>query len=108
MLTVKNLLSARSNRPVANQFHIVETSDTTGEVLRETFQSYRSMIATIDYENSVLYIGEDWDYSVTTGKYRNQFFDNMFGFRGLSDKKSLIEAIKEGKYGRYSVQLVAS
>lgn len=103
MLTVKNLLSARSNRPVSNQFHIVETFDTTGEVLRETFQSYESMIACIDYEHKTLVIGEDWDYSVTTGKYRNQFFNSVYGFRALSDKKELVAAMKNGAYHGYKI-----
>jgi len=60
------MTSNSSGRPVANQF---ELFDGLGN---RFFQSYRSMIAKIS--NS----GKDknyWDYSTTTGKYRNRFLN---------------------------------
>ena len=38
------------------------------------FQSYGSTIA-INYGGGKIELGSDWDYSTTTGKYRNQFLD---------------------------------
>lgn len=98
MLHVENLTSPRSGREVANQFRI------SGEG-KTVFQSYSSMIATIDYNHKAILIGEDWDYSVTTGKYRNQFF-NQEGFYALSTKAGLQNAIHEGKCDGYTVALV--
>lgn len=97
MLHVENLTSPRSGREVPNQFRI------TGEG-KTVFQSYASTIVTIDGNQRAIYIHEDWDYSVTTGKYRNQFFDEE-GFSGLASKAGLQNAIKEGKYNGYAVVL---
>lgn len=53
------------------------------------FQSYSSVIAKI--ENGKTYLDADkWDYSKTTGKYRNQFLGE--------DKKETERKIKEGIY----------
>lgn len=56
------------------------------------FQSYDSIIA-IEIRTSKgrkIYLGKDWDYSVTTGKYRNNF---------LGENKKETEAkIKSGEY----------
>ena len=54
-----------SGRDVPNQF-IITTYDKT------IFQSYNSVIA-VKYNDGSVILGEDWDYSATTGKYRNQF-----------------------------------
>lgn len=54
---------------VPNQFIIIYDG-------KEIFQSYESIIATKDYLSTGLKVTLDkryWDYSVTTGKYRNQF-----------------------------------
>jgi hypothetical protein len=37
------------------------------------FRSYRSNIAFVAYDGSAFLDERYWDYSVTTGKYRNQF-----------------------------------
>ena len=94
-MRVSNLVSPRSGREVANQFEI--SGD--GKLI---FQSYASTIAEIDYGKKTISIGSDWDYSMTTGKYRNQFFaDN--GFRGLSTKQGLEKAMAEGRYENFVV-----
>jgi hypothetical protein len=70
------------NGAVKNQF-LIETETAT------IFQSYETVIAKI--ENGKTYLDADkWDYSQTTGKYRNQF---------LGETKKETEAkIKSGEY----------
>jgi hypothetical protein len=74
---VENMTSPRSNRPVANQYIITGYSD-NGE-LYEIFQSYRTIIAVKYYgKNPRIVLDESyWDYSRTTGKYRNRFLGEM-------------------------------
>lgn len=67
-MRVQNMTSPRGNK-VPNQFTISE-GDTVW------FQSYGSVIAKKQGygDNEVITLDEHyWDYSVTTGKYRNQF-----------------------------------
>lgn len=99
-MKVQNMISRTSGRPVANQFII---SDNATE--RVTFQSYSSMIATIDYPNKRIEIGSDWDYSATTTKYRNQFFRRE-GFTDLASTKELTKAIYDGKFEDFTVEMV--
>ena len=63
-IKVEQMKSNRSGRPVANQFIII-TSD------GKYFQSYDSVIAFKDNEGNVTLDDYTWDYSRTTGKYRN-------------------------------------
>ena len=63
------MTSNSSGRPVANQF---ELFDGLGN---RFFQSYRSMIAKISNTGKVFLDKNYWDYSATTGKYRNQFLN---------------------------------
>lgn len=65
-MKVENFESDKGNR-VANQFII---HDDSGNVI---FQSYRSIIAVQDNSGNITLDEKYWDYSVTTGKYRNQF-----------------------------------
>lgn len=58
-------MTSSSGNKVANQFQII-TKDGV------YFQSYDSIIAFIPNEGKTR-LGKHWDYSVTTGKYRNQF-----------------------------------
>ena len=54
------------------------------------FYSYKSIIA-IKYDNGDVLLDSDyWDYSRTTGKYRNIFLDE--------DKKTTEKKIKKGEY----------
>ena len=82
-MKVQNM-TGRTGRPVANQFIITDTErnkETEHEWKTETFQSYDSIIAKIsygidDYNSTRMYVYLDstyWDYSRTTGKYRNEF-----------------------------------
>lgn len=63
-MKVVNMTSNNGNK-IANQF-IVYTDK------GRMFQSYNSNIAFVDNQGNVT-LGKNWDYSVTTGKYRNQF-----------------------------------
>ena len=63
-MKVENMTSARGNT-VPNQFIITDNGD-------EYFQSYKSIIA--KRSKGKIYLDDYyWDYSVTTGKYRNEF-----------------------------------
>ena len=81
-MRVRNM-TGRTGREVANQF-IIE-----GEHGGIYFQSYDTVIAC--RKDGKVYLDESsWDYSVTTGKYRNQF---------LRETRKETEAkIKSGEY----------
>jgi hypothetical protein len=89
-MKVQNMTSANGNK-VANQF-ILNGMDKHGYDVEE-FQSYSSIIVTKVYNplGVKIYLDENkWDYSTTTGKYRNLF---------LGEKKKETEAkIKSGAY----------
>ena len=73
-----------AGKKVANQFEVITDNG-------RFFQSYQSMIAFIPNDNSPIKLdAKYWDYSTTTGKYRNLF---------LGEKKAETEAkIKNGTY----------
>lgn len=75
---VTNMNSPRTGKPVANQFIIKDGPITV-------FQSYDSTIVTVDEYHFTMTIGHDWDYSITTGRYRNEFMR----YRGFDDMDSL-------------------
>lgn len=84
-MRVENMTSNSSGREVANQFIIFDEEGNT------FFQSYNSIIVKLDRKNNKIYLDEYyWDYSRTTGKYRNQFLGE--------NKKETEEKIKNGKY----------
>ena len=66
-MKVENMTSPQGNK-VANQFIIIDDDN------NEYFQSYRSIIA--KRSQGQIYLDEYyWDYSRTTGKYRNEFLN---------------------------------
>ena len=80
-MKIRNMYGG-SGREVPNQF-IVEDGNKT------VFQSYKSVIAV--RENGKVTLDEKyWDYSATTGKYRNQFLGEP--------KKETLAKIKSGEY----------
>lgn len=80
-MKVQNLTSANGNK-IANQFEIIYNN-------KRVFQSYNSIICVI--ENGIVTLDEYyWNYSKTTGKYRNIFLRET---RKKTEKK-----IKEGIY----------
>lgn len=81
-MKVRNMTSNNTGRGIPNQF-IIEADDGI------YFQSYNSIIA--KKHQCKIYLDEHyWNYSTTTGKYRNQF---------LGETKKETEAkIKSGEY----------
>lgn len=70
-MKVENMTSSKGNK-VANQFIIRDGHPDTTRV----FQSYDKVIVVMAWEMDGWHIELDknyWDYSKTTGKYRNQF-----------------------------------
>ena len=79
---VRNMRSDSSYNAVSNQF-IIEVGD------KLVFQSYDSIIAVKEH-GKVTLDKVYWDYSSTTGKYRNQFLGE-----GIAETR---KKIKEGIY----------
>lgn len=85
-MKVENMTSAQGNK-IANQF--IMTRETRGGT-ETTFQSYDSVIVRITPNGTVKLDKKYWDYSVTTGKYRNQFLGES--------KKETQAKIDSGEY----------
>ena len=93
-MKVENMTSSNGNK-IANQFIITEEGrGALGNFIRrETFQSYNSVIAikTVWEDRTDIELDRGtWDYSVTTGKYRNQFLGE-----GIAETRA---KIKSGEY----------
>ena len=91
-MKVENMTSAKGNK-IANQFIITDKKYYEKEdrwVTTETFQSYDSTIAIVFSTGVVLLDENTWDYSVTTGKYRNEFLGE-----GIAETRA---KIKSGEY----------
>ncbi len=78
--TIRSMVSSKGN-DIPNQFIIRGLGYTL-------FQSYTSPIALI--KDSVVYLFKDWDYSRTTGKYRNDFLGE--------NKAETFKKLKSGEY----------
>lgn len=96
-MTVENMISSKGNK-VANQFIIRDEENG-----KTTFQSYASEIITVDRKNKIITVFPDYDYSRTTGKYRNLFFENYCYFPELTTLKGLEYYIKLGAIGNYEI-----
>ena len=79
-IKVKQMTSDSSGNPVANQF-IIYTAE------GNYFQSYDSVIAFRDKNRKIILDSYCWDYSRTTGKYRNQFLGE-----GIVDTRAKIDS----------------
>ena len=82
-MKVENITSNNGNK-IANQFVITDDNG------NEFFQSYKSMIAKKTAINSIELDQKYWNYSNTTGKYRNIFLGET-----IKDTKA---KIKSGEY----------
>ena len=78
-MRVENMRSTRGNK-VANQFIINDKGVTY-------FQSYSSIIAKKSLQGKVYLDAYYWDYSTTTGKYRNDFLGE-----GIADTRKKIQS----------------
>jgi len=92
-MKVENMASASGN-PVANQFliHGAVINDHRDGLPTEgvMYQSYDSNIAFRTYGSKVYIDSKYWDYSATTGKYRNMFLGEK--------KQDTLAKIKSGEY----------
>ena len=79
---VRNMYG-RTGREVPNQF-IINTKQ------GKYFQSYKSIIAFIDNKDKVTLDEFYWDYSRTSGKYRNEFLGEYI--------EETRDKIKSGEY----------
>lgn len=93
-MKVTNMINSRG-RKVANQF-IIENDNVY------TFQSYNSVVAVVNFDNSTITLGNDWNYSTTTSRYRNAFFQAL-GLDEMSDTESVRKAINDGEIVGYTV-----
>lgn len=93
-MKVTNITNSRG-RKVPNQF-IIEN----GNVY--TFQSYNSVVAVVNFDNSTITLGSDWNYSTTTSRYRNKFFEGL-GLDELGNTESVRKAINDGEIVGYTV-----
>tara|TARA_R110002012_G_scaffold223200_2_gene395163 strand:- start:253 stop:516 length:264 start_codon:yes stop_codon:yes gene_type:complete len=84
-MKVYNMESPNGNK-VANQFEIYTDEG-------KYFQSYRSIIAFKDNKGQVFLDDYYWDYSKTTGKYRNIFLN-----------EGIVETRKKIKSGEYKLK----
>lgn len=83
-IKVTQMNSPKSGHPVANQF-LITTPDGV------YFQSYWSLIAFKPYGMNKIILDQDkWDYSRTTGKYRNAFLNE--------NTAETRKKIKQGEY----------
>lgn len=99
-MKVENMTSSNGNA-VPNQFIITgygKFRNEHGEQKRsliEIFQSYETVIAKIitkGWRQTVFLDKDKWDYSITTGKYRNQFL-----------RETIAETRKKSKSGEYKL-----
>jgi len=81
-MKVENMVSNKGNK-IANQFTIRDEAGIT-------FQSYNSIIAHVDTSGNVTLDVSYWDYSTTTGKYRNLFLGET--------RKETQKKIESGEY----------
>ena len=99
MLKVKNMISTRSGRTVANQFDISRFNE-AGEAVEHVFQSYESECARLEHiggNDWRLTIYRDGFYSRTTAKYlRAWLIDHINPERVPDVLKAAKEAINAG------------
>ena len=95
-MKVRNIIG-KTGKPIANQFVIDRICPESFQIgvkyesgiLGYAFQSYRTVIAFM-YRGQVYLDAKKWDFSKTTGKYRNQFLGET--------KKETQNKIDSGEY----------
>ena len=93
-MKVQNMIG-NAGEPVRNQFVIEESGNGAlgNFTRRRTFQSYDSVIAVVTQwpdQTQVVLDASAWDYSKTTGRYRNLFLGET--------KAETARKIKSGEY----------
>ncbi|HPR91732.1 MAG TPA: hypothetical protein PLR64_00540 [Candidatus Dojkabacteria bacterium] len=88
-VTVSNMTSPNSGREVSNQF--IVRQEVGNSIDCEYFQSYNTIIVKRDFKKQIIYLDKNsWNYSKTTGKYRNRYLGETI--------KETRENIKSGRY----------
>jgi hypothetical protein len=82
-MKVRNMINERGVS-VPNQIIFIDDNG------NQFFQSYETVIAMIDKNGNVSLDENKWDFSSTTGKYRNRFLNE--------DKKTTTRKINSGEY----------
>ena len=88
MMKIENLVNARGNK-VANQIKVT-TKD------KIYFQSYQSIVASVNRRTCKVQLYKDWNYSNTTRKHLYKFLGD-YGYKNLYNKKAVEAAIKAGE-----------
>ncbi len=83
-MKVEQIISNSSNRAIANQFELYDDNG------NRFFQSYDSIIIKWSNDGKIYLDQRYWDYSTTTGKYRNQLL--------FETKKETQKKIDSGEY----------
>jgi len=96
IMNVRNMTSDTSGREVPNQFVI-----SYGDVVM--FQSYKSPIVEINFSEKKVTVYSSWNYSRTTGRYRNQFMRDC-GLYDMMDKAGFERCLKAGRCGMFKVE----
>ena len=86
----------KQGKAVKNQFII-----TNGDVT--TFQSYNSKIVEINRKEGTIAFHPNYNFSVTTSKYRNKFLSDILGVN--IDTKTVDKMISDGMYNSFTVTL---
>lgn len=81
---VNYLVSNKTGVDVKNQV-VIKTNSAKSKMIY--FQSYDSTICAVDFSNDTIYIGERWDYSITTMKYFYQFLSSYLCLEDMNKKK---------------------
>lgn len=95
-IKVRNMISNSTGREIPNQFIIETEIDANSGNSIQYFQSYKTIIAKRDKfrpdekQRQVWLDANSWNYSTTTGKYRNIFLGET--------KKETEKKIKSGEY----------
>lgn len=98
-ISVEQMINNNGNGAM-NQFVIHD-----GNLLM--FQSYDSLIAIVNYDTKEIILGEDWNYSVTTGKHRNIFFKDYANIPDLGTLEGIRKALKNGLCNGWKIKLGA-
>ena len=86
----------KQGKAVKNQFIIVN-----GDVT--TFQSYNTKIIDVNKKENTIVFYPNYNFSVTTSKYRNKFLSDILGVN--IDTKTVDKMISDGMYNSFTVTL---
>lgn len=98
-VSVEQMINDRGNGAM-NQFVIHD-----GDLLM--FQSYDSLIVVVNRATKEIILGQNWNYSKTTGKHRNIFFRDYVNIPDLASANGIAKAMKNGLCNGWTIKLGA-